>query len=43
MIMIRIVYCIQNKNNIEIMSGDEADEVIKRLFDSLKKRYQNKL
>ena len=28
-------------NNIEIMINDEADEVIKELFDSLKNRYQN--
>ena len=25
------------------MSSDEADEVIKKLFDSLKNRYQNNL
>ena len=30
-------------DNIEIMSNDEADEVIKELFDSLKNRYQNNL
>ena len=29
--------------NIEIMINDEADEVIKGLFDSLKDRYQNNL
>ena len=28
-------------DNIEIMVNDEADEVIKELFDSLKNRYQN--
>ena len=28
-------------DNIEIMISDEADEVIKKLVDSLKKRYQN--
>ena len=28
---------------IEIMIDDEADEVIKELFDSLKNRYQNNL
>ena len=28
--------------SIEIMINDEADEVIKELFDSLKTRYQNK-
>ena len=28
---------------IEIMINDEADEVIKGLFDSLKNRYQNNL
>ena len=26
-------------DNIEIMSNDKADEVIKELFDSLKNRY----
>ena len=31
------------KDNIEIMINDEADEVIKELFDSLKNRYQNNL
>ena len=31
------------RDNIEIMSNDEADEVIKELFDSLKNRYQNNL
>ena len=30
-------------DNIEIMISDEADEVIKTLFDSLKSRYQNNL
>ena len=30
-------------DNIEIMISDEADEVIKRLFNSLKNRYQNNL
>ena len=30
-------------DNIEIMINDEADEVIKGLFDSLKNRYQNNL
>ena len=29
--------------NIEIMINDEADEVIKELFDSLKNIYQNNL
>ena len=28
-------------DNIEIMINDEAGEVIKELFDSLKNRYQN--
>ena len=27
------------RDNIEIMISDEADEVIKKLFDSLKNRY----
>ena len=30
-------------NNIKILTNDEADEVIKELFDSLKSRYQNDL
>ena len=30
-------------NNIEIMINDEADEVIKELFDSFKNRHQNDL
>ena len=30
-------------DKIEIMISDEADEVIKELFDSLKNRYQNNL
>ena len=30
-------------DNLEIMISDEADEVIKELFDSLKNRYQNNL
>ena len=30
-------------DNIEIMMNDEADEVIKKLFDSLKNRYHNNL
>ena len=30
-------------DNIEIMTNDEADEVIEELFDSLKNRYQNNL
>ena len=29
--------------NIEIMINDEADEVIKEFFDSLKNRYENNL
>ena len=29
--------------NIEIMTNDEEDEIIKELFDSLKNRYQNNL
>ena len=32
--------CIQKTDNIKIMINDEADEVIKELFDSLKSRYQ---
>ena len=35
---------MHSKNdNIEIMIDNEADEVIKELFDSLKNRYQNNL
>ena len=30
-------------DNIEITINDEADEVMKKLFDSLKNRYQNNL
>ena len=30
-------------DNIEVMISDEADEVIKKLFDSLKNRFQNNL
>ena len=32
---------MHSKSDIEIMISDEADEVIKELFDSLKNRYQN--
>ena len=31
------------RDNIEIMISDEADEVIKKLFDLLKNGYQNNL
>ena len=30
-------------DNIEIISSDEANEVMKKLFDSLENRYQNNL
>ena len=30
-------------NNIEIMINDDADKVIKELFDSLKNRYRNNI
>ena len=30
-------------DNMEIMINNEADKVIKELFDSLKNRYQNNL
>ena len=30
-------------NNIEIIINDEADEVIEKLFESLKNRHQNNL
>ena len=32
-----------NSDNIEIMISDEADEIIKKLFDSLKNKYQKNL
>ena len=32
-----------NSNNIEIMMGSEADEIIEELFDSLLQRYQKRL
>ena len=37
--------CVMHSKSdkIEIMINDEADEVIKELFDSLKNRYQNNL
>ena len=31
------------RDNIKIMINDEADEVIKEIFDSFKNRYQNNL
>ena len=31
------------RHNIEILINDEADVVIKELFESLKKRYQSNL
>ena len=35
---------MHSKNdNMEIMMNDEANEVIKDLFDTLKNRYQNNL
>ena len=34
---------ISKNDNIEITINDEADEVIKELFDLLKNRYQNNL
>ena len=30
-------------DSIEIMTNDEADEIVKELFDSLKSRYQDDL
>ena len=38
---VRIIH--SKSDSIEAMISDEADEVIKDLFDSLKKRYQNNL
>ena len=37
--------CVKHSknDNIEIMIDDEADKVIKELFDLLKNRYQNNL
>ena len=32
-----------NRDNIEILINDEADEVIRELFDLLNNRYQNNL
>ena len=32
-----------NSDNIEIIINDEADEVIEKLFETLKNRYQNNL
>ena len=38
------MHVIHSKSdNIEIMMNDEANKVIKKLFDSLKNRYQNNL
>ena len=34
---------ITKNDNIEIVINDEADRVMKELFDSLKNRYQNDL
>ena len=34
---------MHSKNDNIIIISDEADEVIKKLFDSLKNRYQNNL
>ena len=31
------------RDNIDIMINDQADEVVKELFDSLKNKYQNNL
>ena len=38
-------YCVMHSksNNIEIMISDETDEIIDKLFNSLKNRYQNNL
>ena len=34
---------MQKSDGIEIMISDEADEVIRELFDSLKNKYRNNL
>ena len=34
---------LSKSDNVEIMINNEADEVIKKLFDLLKNRYQNDL
>ena len=34
---------LSKSDNIEILINDEADELIKELFDSIKNRYQNNL
>ena len=38
-------HCVMHSksDNIEVMINDEADEVIKELFASLKNRYQSNL
>ena len=41
MIMINILQFIQKSDNIEIMISDVTDEIIEKLFNSLKNRYQN--
>ena len=41
--MMKSMLCINEIDNIEIMINNEADEVIKKLFDSLKNRYQSNL
>ena len=41
--MIKSMQCIKKSHNIEIVINDEIDEVIKKLCDSLKNRYQNNL
>ena len=34
---------ISKSDNIQVMINDEADEIIKALFDSLKNRYETNL
>ena len=34
---------LQKRNIVDIMISDKADEAIKKLFGSLKNRYQNNL
>ena len=39
----KFVLCKLTSNNIEIMIGNETDEIIKKLFNSLLQKYQEEL
>ena len=41
--MMKQIKLLKKNYNVEIMINDEADKVIKELFDLLKNRYQNNL